>query len=307
MKAIVRDGAAGGRLAFAEVPSPAPARAEVLVRMLAASVNYGSVTYLDDVPDGSVRGSDGVGVVVQAAADGTGPAVGARVAFATPHGSWAEYCRVPAGYAAVVPAGVDTATAAALPAAALTALQAVRRFGSVAGRRILVTGAAGGVGVFAVQLLALAGAAPIAWVGSPARAVGLTELGAHQVVTAAEQVIEPVAGVIDMVGGPVLAAAAGLLADDGLALNVGHASGQATTIDFEELRRLGPGRAIEAFVCTDVSAEALTELLGLVAAGRLTVPLDRVVPWSDFADVVAALHARAVRGKAVIRIQPDPV
>ncbi|WP_225987003.1 zinc-binding dehydrogenase [Streptomyces spectabilis] len=83
---------------------------------------------------------------------------------------------------AVVPDAVDLGAAGALPVAGVSALQAVRRLGTIEGRRVLVTGASGGVGRFAVQLAALAGAHVIASTGSPERAAGLRELGAAETV-----------------------------------------------------------------------------------------------------------------------------
>jgi len=303
VKAIVRSSSSPTGLTFTEVPEPVPEDDEILVEMTAASVNYGTVAYLDGAVEGSIRGSDGAGVVIAAAADGSGPAVGDRVAFATPHGSWAERTRVPAAYAATIPDGIDDVTAAAVPGAGLTALQAIRRLGSVLGRRVLVTGAAGGVGTFALQLLAQAGAIPVAWVGSPERANGLAELGAHDVITSADD-LSPLRfdAIIDTVGGTTLGAALAGLTDHGTALNIGHASGSPTLIDFEAVRRLGPGRSIEAFVCTDVSATALSELLQMVRADELKVTVSHRVAWEDYDQAVEALLSRTVRGKAVLQI-----
>ncbi|MEU8798248.1 zinc-binding dehydrogenase [Spirillospora sp. NPDC048819] len=106
-----------------------------------------------------------------------------------------------------MPDAVDRGTAGALPVAGVTALQAVRRLGPPAGRRVLVTGASGGVGRCAVQLAARAGAHVIASVGGPARAEGLRELGAAEIVRGPENVEGRVYGVLDNVGGRQLAEA----------------------------------------------------------------------------------------------------
>jgi NADPH2:quinone reductase len=303
MKAIVSDASAPRGMVGADVAIPVPRPHELVVRMTAASVNYGTVAYLENVPDGTVRGSDGVGIVMTAAADGSGPPAGTRVAFVTPHGTWAELCAVPSAYAAPVPFEVDDATAAALPGAGLTALQAVRRLGSVLHKRVLVTGAAGGVGTFAVQLLARSGAIVTAWTRNSKRATGLTELGAQTFVTGAEQLEHSrFDAIIDTVGGDILTAALAHLTDNGTALNVGHTAGQATTINLEMLRRHGPGRTIEAFVCTDVDAAHLAVLLNMTLAGVIVAPIDRETPWDQFDDAVGALLARSVTGKAVLRI-----
>jgi NADPH:quinone reductase-like Zn-dependent oxidoreductase len=103
-------------------------------------------------------------------------------------GAWAERQAVTTEDLSVVPDEVDLSAAAALPAAGVTALQAVRRLGALLGKRVLITGASGGVGRFAVQLASLSGAEVIAAVGATARGEGLLELGASQLVTALDQV-----------------------------------------------------------------------------------------------------------------------
>jgi NADPH2:quinone reductase len=111
-----------------------------------------------------------------------------------------------------VPDPVGFASAAALPVAGVTALPAVRRLGSVIGRTVVITGAAGGVGRFAVKLAARAGAHVVASVGSPACGVGLVELGASEVVSELAQVTAPIYFAIDNVGGQLLADVLALVA-----------------------------------------------------------------------------------------------
>jgi NADPH:quinone reductase len=204
----------------------------------------------------------------------------------------------------VVPDGVDLAVAAALPAAGVTALRAVRRFGSLLGRRVLVTGASGGVGRYAVQLAALAGAEVVAHVGSVGRGAGLGDLSAAEVVTDLAGVA-PVHGVVENVGGPLLGAALALVAEDGVALSVGQASGQPTTIDFEAERRRGCRRRVEVFGVGAGYAgfgADIEELLGLVAAGRLDPQIGWRGSWERAAEAADALHGRRVAGKAVVEI-----
>ena len=160
------------------------------------------------VPAGEVLGSDVAGVVVRAARAG-GPPVGTRV-VALASGAFAQRVAVDVAALAEVPDGVDLAAAAALPVAGVAAIQALRA-GTletpVKGARVLVTGATGGVGRFAVQLAAFGGAHVIAVTGNPGRAAELRGLGADQVVTELSQIDEPVDLVLDNVGGPQLVAA----------------------------------------------------------------------------------------------------
>lgn len=158
------------------------------------------------VGDGSGLVVDG-GVETDAAADGTGPAAGTRVVTFGWSGAWAELRAVDTGELAVVPDDVDLGAASALPVAGVTALQAVRRLGPIVGRRVLVTGASGGVGRYAVQLASLAGAHVIASVGGPSRAEGLGGLGAAEIVLGPTGLSEHVYGVLETVGGAQLAEA----------------------------------------------------------------------------------------------------
>jgi NADPH:quinone reductase-like Zn-dependent oxidoreductase len=168
---------------------------------------------------------------------------------------------------------------------------------------VLITGASGGVGRFAVQLAARAGAHVIASVGSPERAEALTELGAAEVVTGLAGVTRPVYGALDLVGGRTLADVYALLEPDGCVQSVGMASLEPTSINFEEARLRGGGR-IEAFVVGPGFGPDLSFLVGLVAAGQLDPQVGWRGPWEKAADAAAALLERQVRGKAVVEVSP---
>jgi NADPH:quinone reductase len=302
VRAIVHDPAADLRMA--DVPDPEPAPHEVLLEVWAASVNFLDVAYREHyLAPGGVPGVDAAGIVLAPAADGTGPPAGTRVVTFAMGGAWAQRRAAPVADTAVVPDGVDLAVAAALPGAGVTALQALRRLGPLLGRRVLVTGASGGVGRFAVQLAALAGAHVVAAVGGVGRGAGLAEIGAREVVTDLAAVGEPVAGVIENVGGPMLGQAFALLGEDGIVLSVGQASGRPTTVDFEAERRRGPrGRRIEAFVVELGMGPDLAVLLDLVARGSLDPQVSRRESWTGFADVARDLRDRRTVGKAVLEI-----
>lgn len=284
-------------------PDPEPGRSQVLIKVTAFSFNFGEIAFRTaDLPDGTVPGWDAAGVVVTAAADGSGPAVGTRVVTFGWSGAWAEYRAVDTTELAVVPEGVDLGATAALPVAGVTALQAVRRLGSILGRRVLVTGASGGVGRYAVQLAHLAGAEVVASVGSPRRGEGLTELGASEIVLGPQAMSGRVHGVIDNVGGQQLADAYQRLASGGIVSAVGMASKEPTTIDFEEAR-IGHDRgSIETFNISVPLGYDLTYLVDLTAKGRLEVPIGWRGEWSSYEDAVEQLLNRGVRGKAVLEI-----
>lgn len=302
MRAVVHDPAAAAGLRLADVAEPEPASNQALVRVAAAALNFIDVAYRHDrVAVGAVPGVDAAGTVIAAARDGSGPAAGSRVTTFGSGGAWAQYRAVDTIDVAVVPDGVGIDVGAAVPAAGVTALRAVRRLGPLLGRRVLVTGASGGVGRFAVQLAALAGADVIAAVGRVGRGSGLLELGAAEVVTELAGLL-PVHGVLDNVGGSLLGEAFTLLADGGVALSIGQASRQPTTIDFEQERLRGGNRRLEPFVIGSGLGDDLGVLLDLVARGRLDPHIGWRGTWDRVGDAAQALIERRVTGKAVIEI-----
>jgi NADPH:quinone reductase-like Zn-dependent oxidoreductase len=209
---------------------------------------------------------------------------------------------VPTENLAVLPDSVDFGPAAALPVAGVTALQSLRALGSVVGRRVLITGASGGVGRFAVQLAARAGAHVIAAVGSTARGAGLKALGATEVVVGLADVAEPVSGVLDNVGGPLLAEAFSLLDDGGSLQSIGMASNQPSTIDFEVERRSGVRKRLEPFTVRTPFGPDLAYLVELLAAGELDPQIGLRTSWNDVSEAAEALLDRRVAGKAVLDV-----
>jgi len=157
--AVVVDPDAPGRLVLKPVPEPVPDRGEAIVRVRAISLNRGEVRRSTMAAAGWRPGWDLAGVIERAAADGTGPKVGERVVGFLPEGAWAQRVAVPKNALAELPEKVTFSQAATFPVAGLTALLALGKSGPLLGKRVLITGATGGVGDFAVQLARLAGVA----------------------------------------------------------------------------------------------------------------------------------------------------
>ncbi len=288
---------------LADVEEPVAAESEALIQVRATALNFGEVHFIDHMrKPGEVPGWDAAGVVVQTAADGSGPPVGSRVVGFHGAGGWAERRAVATENLAVLPDSVDFGPAAALPVAGVTALQSLRALGPVVGRRVLITGASGGVGRFAVQLAARAGAHVIAAVGSTARGAGLTALGATEVVVGLADVAEPVSGVLDNVGGPLLAEAFSLLDDGGSLQSIGMASNQPSTIDFEVERRSGVRKRLEPFTVRTPFGPDLAYLVELLAAGELDPQIGLRTSWNDVSEAAEALLDRRVAGKAVLDV-----
>jgi len=286
-----------------EVDEPVPGPDEVLLEVKAASINRGELSLLPTRP-GWHPGQDVAGVVVQPAANGEGPPAGSRVVAAVDQGGWAE--RVPAqiSRSAVLPDGVGFAAAATLPVAGLTALRALRAAGSVLGLRLLVTGASGGVGRFAVQLGRLAGAEVTAAAASPERSAGLVEVGATQVVHDGEELMGRFEAVLEGVGGTSLERSLGALAPAGVVVLYGRASGEDARVG---LSSFVPGRVgrIQSFFIYETDVRTFGRDLGFLASllgsGQLEPQIGLEVSWRDLGAAVAALRDRKVNGKAVLR------
>ncbi len=306
IRALVADPGAPGRLSLREVPVPTARASEAVVAVEAISLNRGEVRALQQADDGWRPGWDLAGVVMQAAADETGPPAGTRVVGLAAQGSWAEQVAVPSDLLARLPEAVDAASAAALPVAGLTALRAVEMADTVDNRSVLVTGASGGVGRFAIQLAAQLGADVTALVSSPERGKPLVDLGAAAVVMAVpEDATFDV--ILESVGGDVLGTALQSIRPEGLIVSFGNSSGAPTTFDVTRFYRRG-GARLYAFVLHNELARSgsgaldLARLAGMVADGHLDVGMAREEAWTDAPAVVDAFLRREFSGKVVLRV-----
>ena len=241
------------------------------------------------------------------AADGSGPPAGARVVALMDEFGWAQRAAVPSHRMAVLPDNVGFDAAAALPVAGLTALRTLRHGAPLLGKRVLITGAAGGVGHLAVQLAAHSGARVTAVAGRPERAGGLRELGATDVVLGIDNAQGRYALVLESAGGASLASALKLVEAHGAVVVFGNSSGETTQVSFADFRGGQNARLQSFFYFTSGPEEQfapdLALLVSLVADGSLTPQTGPARSWRDVAQVATELRDRRIGGKAVFRVE----
>ncbi|MGW1198452.1 zinc-binding dehydrogenase [Streptomyces sp. NPDC002536] len=300
MQRLIPTGDMAHPVAFAEVAQPALEPGEALIKVEAFAPNRGETFLLEHPRPGLLPGKDIAGLVVQAAADGSGPGVGTRVVGHPAQGGWAEYAAVPTHSLAVLPDSIDSVRAAALPLAGITALRLLRTAGSLVGKRVLLTGASGGVGHYVTELAVAAGAELTVVTATPVRGERLAELGAEVVheVAAAQG---PFDVVLESTGGPNLPLALSKMRPGGMLVWFGQASRTPVTLDFFDLLS-GPERVtIQHFHYAGAPYDSdLATLVRLVEQERLHPEIGRIAHWTETADTLVDLRDRRIRGKAVL-------
>jgi NADPH:quinone reductase-like Zn-dependent oxidoreductase len=323
MKAVVQDvyGSADV-LQLRDIPTPVPADGEVLIRVRAAGVDQGvwhlmtGMPYLVRLfgyglkkPKVPVRGREVAGVVEAVGAGVTRFRSGDEV-FGTCEGSFAEFVCAKEDLVALKPANLTFEETAAAPISAVTALQAVRDAGQVAaGQKVLVIGAGGGVGSFAVQLAKVFGA-EVSGVCSTGKMDLVRSLGADHVIDYTHDDFSR-AGllydvILDTAGNRPLSVSRKALAPRGTLVIVGGEGGGKLTGGFERslgapLASLFSGQKFKGLVSTENHRD-LDALTSMIEAGSVKPSIDKVYPLAEAPAAVAYLHEGRVRGKVVVSI-----
>jgi NADPH:quinone reductase len=312
-------------LAVTEVADPRPGPGEVAVNVVAAGVNFPDLLimsggYQASWPLPLIPGSEFAGTVAASGPGVTGFAPGDRVAGTVAVGAFAEKIAVPAETLWPVPDGVRLADAAAFRVTYLTAYHALR---SVAGVRggdwVVVLGAAGGVGLAAVDIAGLLGARVIAAASSAAKLAVCRERGAEALIDYSgedlKNAIKAITGrgadvVLDPVGGAYSEQALRATAWGGRFVCLGFASGQipriplnlvllkGTVVQGFEIRTFGQHRP-------ELAARDEAELAAHFAAGRLRPCVSARYELADVVSALRAVHNRKTYGKVVIMMS-DP-
>ncbi|MCP3731632.1 NADP-dependent oxidoreductase [Sphingomonas sp. MG17] len=315
-----------------DVPRPSPRPGEVLVRVHAAGLNpvdfktrEGKLKVVQRYALPVVMGNELAGTVEALGEGVTRFAVGDRVfgrMAKAAMGAFADYAAVPEDVLATMPPSLDFETAAAIPLAGLTALQALRdELHLRAGSRVFIPGGAGGVGTFAIQIAKWLGA-EVTTTASPRGKALVERLGADVVIDYTAQRFEDhvsgMDGVFDLIGGETLEQAFGVVKRGGTVVSVAALPEPQTA-----LKDLGRGMGLAAlfwavswrlraqarkhgvryrFLFMHPSGAELAELGQLVETRQLTPVIDRVVPFEAIGDAFAYLESGRAKGKVVVRM-----
>jgi NADPH2:quinone reductase len=306
MKALVNTPKGAAPVEFRDLPEPTPAPHEALVAVHAFSLNRGELTLMRIRPEGWRPGQDISGVVLQAAADGSGPKPGTRIVGLMDWHGWAERAAVSTRRMAPLPDKVGFAEAAALPVAGLTALRTLRHGEPLLARRVLITGAAGGVGNLAVQLAVRSGARVTAVVGRKERGDAIAALGAHAIIDDIAKAPGKYSLILESAGGASLKAALGLLEPRGTVIIFGNSSGEETSLSFRDFGAANNSRiqSFHSFASgpEEEFAPDLSLLMSLVADGALE-PQIVEHGWRELPRIAGELRDRRVNGKAIFRVE----
>ena len=321
MKAIVRcEYGSPAVLRLQTIEKPVPAAGELLVKVHSASVNPLDLHYMRGEPlvmrlDGALRKPKitRLGVDFSGTVEAVGPNVTqfkpGDAVFGGRFGSFAEYVTVSAANVARKPDNITFDEAAAVQVAAITALQALRDKARVQpGQRVLINGASGGVGTFAVQIAKTLGA-HVTGVSSTRNLDLVRSLGADEVIDYTKQDYtkgtEKYDAVIDMVGNHPVTAHKRVLAPNGAYVMVGGPKGRwvAPMDRVVTMMVISPfTRQRFGMMLAQMKKSDLDMLSGLLQEGNIKPVIDRRYPLSDAPKAVEYLETGRARGKVVIQV-----
>lgn len=298
-------------LEVAEVEERPPFSNEALVRVTAFSLNRGEVRRAERA-DRPIRiGWDIAGVVERAAADSSSPPEGARVVGFSPRmEGWAERAPILGTYLCPIPDGVSDAAAATLPVAGLTALHSIDAGDCLIGSRVLVTGATGGVGVFAAQLARIGGADVVSQIRREDQRAFADRIGLGALVVSPDgsgiEATGPYRLVVDGIAGPILEAGVRALGPEGLAVCYGVTAAPAISVAVGDFMTRGLARILgfHLYYKSEIAPprDHLARLLHLVEHGRLDTAIEREASWEEVARTADDLIERRFPGKAVLHV-----
>jgi len=309
-------------LKIEDVPSPVPGEGEVLIEVHAAGVNFADLLivkgeYQHKPAFPFSPGAEAAGIVRALGPGVGGLRVGERVLAFLDHGGYAEEVVARADEVTPIPEVMDFETAATLPVVYATSHLALgHRARLQPGEVLLVHGASGGVGLTAVEVGKAMGATVIASASSAEKLHVALEHGADFVINYAEEdirqrVLDLTDGadvVYDPVGGDAFTASLRCINPGGRILVIGFASGTVPQIPANHL--LVKDASALGFSLTQLRRnepeavqDAMQELLGWYASGRLQPLVSSTVPFEDFADAMRLLRDRRSTGKVAIRVQ----
>jgi NADPH2:quinone reductase len=302
MRAVINTPDAADAVTISEAEEARPAANEALVDVRAFSINRGELALLQRRAQGWRPGQDVAGVVAAAAADGSGPSAGTRVVGLVEGAGWSERVAVPTNRLAPLPSSVSCEQAATLPIAGLTALRLIRLGGSLLGRRVLVTGANGGVGRFLIELAVAAGAQVTAVTHREAQIKELRQLGAATVV----RDVADADGLFDLipesVGGSALSDAIGKVAPNGTVVVYGNSSGDTAALSVYDFFGHEQARLVNymSYASTDPIDQDLAILVDLIAADRLHPTIGHTADWAELPTALDMLRERKHDGGKIV-------
>ena len=313
----------GGALQLDEAPTPEPGPGQARLRILACGVNFADTLmtvgkYQEKRPLPFAPGMEVCAVVDKLGPDTAGaPPVGARVMATTGHGGFAEFALAPARACAAAPEGLDDAAVAATPVAYGTAhVGLARRARMRPGERLLVLGAAGGVGLSAVEVGKVMGAEVIACASGAAKLAVAKAKGADHLIDAEDgpdalrEAVKALGGadvVFDPVGGEMWKAAFRAANPEARLLPIGFASGEvpqvpANILLVKNLDVIGLYWGAYQTFAPAVLGESFAALFGWLADGRLAPHVSHRLPLAEANQALDLLRRRAATGKVVVEI-----